>query len=410
MTRRAPRSACQERGRCGIVSSAPGILAQRESTRASDREARALLDPPVPRCEPLIDLERATDDARQRRMLPLGGTVTSATLRSPRTVNRFHPEGRSPELKRRRATIRRDRRLVTALPNCPTADASAAGAIDTCPTSRPVTSEPAICASTRHRHHKRQHSQHNHKGRHREHPHREPGVRRRARRSPRCYQYRSYAGSVRSGHGPRRPHARLPHAWGMHRPRSQRRDRDRVLRRLRRLRIRPQYRVRSRTRPAVDHAAVRLGAAVRTGARFGHELLRRADPSGLWDAAGTTGAFVAGLGAYGYGTRRGLSAWGSTLFWVLVGLIVFGVVALLVSIPQANVIWSVAGLTIFGAFTIFDLNLLRPAGKETAVRPPRASSGHPQRVPVRAAGLRRRTRLAGRHGRRHPGPWCPRNA
>jgi FtsH-binding integral membrane protein len=46
---------------------------------------------------------------------------------------------------------------------------------------------------------------------------------------------------------------------------------------------------------------------------------------------------------------------------------VFGVVALLVSIPQANVTWSVAGLTIFGAFTIFDLNRLRPAGKESAV-------------------------------------------
>ena len=45
----------------------------------------------------------------------------------------------------------------------------------------------------------------------------------------------------------------------------------------------------------------------------------------------------------------------------------FGVVALLVSIPQANVIWSVAGLAIFGAFTIFDFNRLRRAGKESAV-------------------------------------------
>ena len=37
----------------------------------------------------------------------------------------------------------------------------------------------------------------------------------------------------------------------------------------------------------------------------------QADPSALWDAAGTTGAFVAGLGAYGYGTRRDLSALGA---------------------------------------------------------------------------------------------------
>jgi FtsH-binding integral membrane protein len=100
----------------------------------------------------------------------------------------------------------------------------------------------------------------------------------------------------------------------------------------------------------------------------------QADPSALWDAAGSTGAFVAGLGAYGYGTRRDLSAWGRTPFSALVGLIVFGLVALLVSTPQANVIWSVAGLTIFGAFTIFDLNRLRRAGKESAVRSPRASS------------------------------------
>jgi len=93
----------------------------------------------------------------------------------------------------------------------------------------------------------------------------------------------------------------------------------------------------------------------------------QADPSALWDAAGTTAAFVAGLGAYGYGTRRDLSAWGRTLSWALVGLIVFGIVALLVSIPHANVIWSVAGLVIFGGFTIFDFNRLRRAGKQSAV-------------------------------------------
>jgi FtsH-binding integral membrane protein len=93
----------------------------------------------------------------------------------------------------------------------------------------------------------------------------------------------------------------------------------------------------------------------------------QADPSALWQAAGTTGAFVAGLGAYGYGTRRDLSAWGRGLFWVLIGLIAFGIVALLVSIPHANVIWSVAGLVIFGGFTIFDFNRLRRAGRERAV-------------------------------------------
>jgi uncharacterized protein len=38
---------------------------------------------------------------------------------------------------------------------------------------------------------------------------------------------------------------------------------------------------------------------------------------------------------------------------------VFGLVALFVAIPGANIIWSVAGLVIFGGFTIFDFNRLR---------------------------------------------------
>jgi FtsH-binding integral membrane protein len=83
------------------------------------------------------------------------------------------------------------------------------------------------------------------------------------------------------------------------------------------------------------------------------------DPSALWQAAGATAAFIAGLGAYGYATRRDLSAWGRTLFWALLALIVFGFVAIFVSIPGANIIYAVAGLVIFGGFTIFDFNRLR---------------------------------------------------
>jgi FtsH-binding integral membrane protein len=85
----------------------------------------------------------------------------------------------------------------------------------------------------------------------------------------------------------------------------------------------------------------------------------KAEPSILWQAAGTTGAFVAGLGAYGYATRRDLSSWGRALFWALLALIVFGIVLIFVSIPQANLIYAVLGLVIFGGFTIFDFNRLR---------------------------------------------------
>jgi FtsH-binding integral membrane protein len=92
-----------------------------------------------------------------------------------------------------------------------------------------------------------------------------------------------------------------------------------------------------------------------------------ADPSALWQAAGATAAFVAALGAYGYATRRDLSSWGRTLFWALLALIVFGIVAIFVSIPNGNIIYAVAGLAIFGGFTIFDFNRLRRAGDDGAV-------------------------------------------
>ena len=57
-----------------------------------------------------------------------------------------------------------------------------------------------------------------------------------------------------------------------------------------------------------------------------------ADPAALWQAAGATAAFVAILGAVGYATRRDLSSWARTLFWALIALVVFGTVAIFVSI------------------------------------------------------------------------------
>jgi uncharacterized protein len=92
-----------------------------------------------------------------------------------------------------------------------------------------------------------------------------------------------------------------------------------------------------------------------------------ADPAAVWQAAGSTGAFVAGLGAVGYATRRDLSSWYRLLFWALLALIVFGLVTIFVSIPGGNVIWSVAGLVIFGGYTVLDFNRLRRAGQDSAV-------------------------------------------
>jgi FtsH-binding integral membrane protein len=93
----------------------------------------------------------------------------------------------------------------------------------------------------------------------------------------------------------------------------------------------------------------------------------KGNPSAVWQAAGATGAFVGALGSVGYAIRRDLSSWARMLFWALVALLVFGVIAIFVSIPHANVIWAVAGLVIFGGYTIFDFNRLRRAGSQSAV-------------------------------------------
>ena len=92
-----------------------------------------------------------------------------------------------------------------------------------------------------------------------------------------------------------------------------------------------------------------------------------ADPSALWQAAGATAAFVAALGTYGYATRRDLSAWARPLLWALLGLIAFGIVAIFASIPSENLIYAIAGLVIFGGFTIVDFNRLRRSTPDAAV-------------------------------------------
>ena len=115
-----------------------------------------------------------------------------------------------------------------------------------------------------------------------------------------------------------------------------------------------------------------------------------ADPSALWQAAGATAAFVAALGAYGYATSRDLSSWARPLLWALLALIVFGIVAIFVSIPGANVIYAVAGLTIFGAFTDRGLQPAAPFARRRP-GPDRREHlpGHLQHLPAAARRLRR---------------------
>ena len=130
---------------------------------------------------------------------------------------------------------------------------------------------------------------------------------------------------------------------------------------------------------ALQFASARGHEQLATGLLFGLGLMlglavgpllavyAKTNPSVLWQAAGTTAAFTAGLGAYGYSTRRDLSSWGRTLLFALIALIIFGIVLIFVSIPGGNIIYSVLGLVIFGGFTIFDFNRLRRANMASAV-------------------------------------------
>jgi modulator of FtsH protease len=93
----------------------------------------------------------------------------------------------------------------------------------------------------------------------------------------------------------------------------------------------------------------------------------KSDPDILVRSGGATALFVGALGSYGYATRRDLSSWARTLFWLLVGLIVFGIVLVFVNIPGGQLIYAVLGLVIFGAYTIFDFNRLRRANMNAAV-------------------------------------------
>jgi modulator of FtsH protease len=85
------------------------------------------------------------------------------------------------------------------------------------------------------------------------------------------------------------------------------------------------------------------------------------DPTALWQAGGATALFIAGFGAAGYATRRDLSGLARVCFWALLALIVFGIVAIFVRIPNSALIYAILGLVIFAGFTMVDFQRLRKA-------------------------------------------------
>ena len=91
------------------------------------------------------------------------------------------------------------------------------------------------------------------------------------------------------------------------------------------------------------------------------------DPTAVRQAFGATALSVAALGSAGYAIRRDLSFLYRILFWLLLALLVAGVVLIFVRIDALYLGWSIAGLVIFGAYTVVDFNRLRRAGTEEAI-------------------------------------------
>jgi len=83
------------------------------------------------------------------------------------------------------------------------------------------------------------------------------------------------------------------------------------------------------------------------------------NPQLLWQAGGATALFIAGVGAFGYATRRDLSAIARICFWALIALIVFGIVLVFVQIPNGSLVYAVLGLVIFAGLTAYDFQRLR---------------------------------------------------
>jgi modulator of FtsH protease len=106
-----------------------------------------------------------------------------------------------------------------------------------------------------------------------------------------------------------------------------------------------------------------IGASVATTVNY----YAATDPTAVRQAFAATTLFVGALGAGGYAIRRDLSFLYRILFWLLLALLGAGIVLIFVRIPSLYTAWSLAGLVIFGLYTVVDFNRLRRAGSDEAI-------------------------------------------
>jgi FtsH-binding integral membrane protein len=114
-----------------------------------------------------------------------------------------------------------------------------------------------------------------------------------------------------------------------------------------------------RSEPASVGLLLAFGFLIGLGAAPTVAFYARTNPAVVWEAGGATALLIAGLGALGYGTRRDLSGLARVSLWALIGLIVFGIVAIVVHIPNGALVYAVIGLVVFAALTVVDFQRLR---------------------------------------------------
>ncbi len=106
-----------------------------------------------------------------------------------------------------------------------------------------------------------------------------------------------------------------------------------------------------------------IGASVSTTINY----YSATDPTAVRQAFGATALFVGALGAGGYAVRRDLSFLYRIAFWLLLGLIAAGIVLIFTHMQAAYTAYAIAGLAIFGLYTVIDFNRLRRAGTDEAI-------------------------------------------
>ncbi|GGQ98747.1 Bax inhibitor-1/YccA family protein [Deinococcus ruber] len=88
-------------------------------------------------------------------------------------------------------------------------------------------------------------------------------------------------------------------------------------------------------------------------------ILQRYTGADVTAAFASSALTFAGMSAFGYFTKRNLSAWGNFLLYALIGLVVAIIVNIFVASGPLSIVISLIGVVLFAALTAYDTNRLK---------------------------------------------------